>query len=85
MDLKQFKLEMIAFLSDIEQRVNEYQTESQRERKIPRYLFNLFLVNMSDISKRQYIQDLFNAYLNDGIKGFRKEITESKNIVYGIR
>lgn len=85
MDLKQFKLEMIAFLSDIEQSVNEYQTESQRERKIPRYLFNLFLVNMSDISKRQYIQDLFNAYLNGGIKGFRKEIAESKNIVYGIR
>lgn len=85
MDLKQFKLEMIAFLSDIEQRVNEYQTEPQRERKIPRYLFNLFLVNMNDISKRQYIQDLFNAYLNDGIKGFRKEIAESKNIVYGIQ
>jgi hypothetical protein len=85
MDLKQFKLEMIAFLSVIEQRVNEYQTESQRERKIPRYLFNLFLVHMNDISKRQYIQDLFNAYLNDGIKGFRKEITESKNIVYGIQ
>lgn len=87
MDMIQFKLEMIAFLGTIEDRVNQIRENrtSDKDRFVCRYLFNMFIANNMDLSKRQYIEDLFNGYAFGGIKGFRKEMSELKNIVKSIQ
>ena len=77
--IRMWKLEIVSFLSDILQKINELSDMSDKDRRIMHYLFNLYLRNEVErnIQKCELVREFIDKYSFYGLRVLKKEIKQS--------
>lgn len=77
--LELWRQETICFLSEIEDRVEEFGKLSDKDKKIMHYLFNQYLIKSAnrDYQKAEIAHELIDCYSYHGMRRLRREIKQS--------